>query len=287
MTKSVLVIGATGYSGTYLAAGFARAGYRVAALQRPGGRPAPGGYETVPGDLADPPSLTVAAKGFDLVVQHGRIEGEIERLGARALLDSGTRLIHTSGCDVLGWGFVTEDDEPKPPRIVGWRAAVERCVLDGGGIIVRPGLIYGYPGGVVQDMLIPMAERIGAGVYLGEKGRQWGTVHIDDLVDLYLAVAEKAGPGTAWNGVSETVLIDEMATAVGGGNALSWPVRLPPPPEVAEIAELLLFSQDVNADKTRREMDWHPTRDFLGYLWGLHAAKRAPAVVDAASGARP
>jgi hypothetical protein len=33
-----------------------------------------------------------------------------------------------------------EDDDPKPPPIVGWRAEVERAVLAGGGVVVRPGL---------------------------------------------------------------------------------------------------------------------------------------------------
>ena len=58
---SVLIIGATGYSGVYVAAAFAEAGYRVAALQRPGGRRVPDQYKAVPGDLADPPSLLAAA----------------------------------------------------------------------------------------------------------------------------------------------------------------------------------------------------------------------------------
>jgi nucleoside-diphosphate-sugar epimerase len=255
---SVLVIGAAGYSGAHVAAAFAGAGYRVAAMQRPGGRPVPDAYQPVPGDLADPPSLTAAARGFDLVVQIGRIEGDIERLGAQALMDSGARLIHTSGCDVLGAGFRTEDSEPQPPPIVGWRAAVERCVLAGGGIIVRPGLIYGHGGGVVPDMLVPLAARIGAGVYIGEKGVRWAAVHVDDLARLYLAVAQRAAPGTAWNGTSETVTVDELAGAVGGGTAVSWPEQLPAPAEIADIAPLFRFDQDVSSEKTRREMGWEP-----------------------------
>lgn len=273
---SVLIIGATGYSGAYVAAAFAEAGYRVAALQRPGGRRVPDQYKAVPGDLADPPSLLAAARGFDIVVQIGRIEGDIERLGAQALLDSGARLIHTSGSDVLGSGFVTEDTDPQPPPIVGWRAAVERCVLDGGGIVVRPGLIYGRPGGVVQDMLVPMTERIGAGVYLGDKGVRWAAVHVDDLARLYLAVAQRAAPGTAWNGTSETVTVDEIAVAVGNGHALSWPVDIPAPKEIAEIAPLFRFDQDVSSEKTRREMGWEPVAPtIVEYLQQLNEGRSA------------
>src|SRR5205823_5596497 len=127
-----------------------------------------------------------------------------------------------------------------------------------GGIVVRPGLIYGHAGGVVQDMLVPMAARIGAGVYIGEKGVRWAAVHVDDLARLYLAVARLAAPGTAWNGTSETDTVDELAMAVGDGKAVSWPVDIPPPEEIAQIAPLLRFDQDVSSEKTRREMGWEP-----------------------------
>ncbi len=272
---SVLVIGATGYSGAYVAAAFAEAGHQVSALQRPGGRSVPARYPAVPGDLADPASLTAAARGFDLVVQIGRIEGDVEREGARALLDSGARLIHTSGADVLGSGEVAEDDDPKPPPIVGWRAEVERTVLAGGGVVVRPGLIYGNRGGVVQEMFVPLADRIGAGVYVGAPGVRWAAVHVEDLARLYLEVAAKAAPGTAWNGVSETVTVDRLAAAVGGGVAVSWPEDAPVPPEIGLIGPLMRFDQEVSSEKTRREMGWKPLHESIAdhYLRERTAAR--------------
>jgi len=259
----VLLIGATGYAGAHVGRAFTEAGYEVYALQRPGGRLVQTHYRAVPGDLADPRSLTEAARGFDLVLQVGRIEGEIERIGAEALLASGARLIHTSGADVLGVGEVAEDDVPQPPPIVGWRAAVERAVLDGGGIVVRPGLIYGEGGGVVEDMLVPLADRIGAGVYVGEPGVRWAAVHVLDLARLYLAVAEQAGPATAWNGVSETITVDALARAVGRGVAISWPQDAPVPPEIREIGPLMRFDQEVSSVKTRRELGWEPRGETL------------------------
>lgn len=259
----VLLIGATGYAGAHVARVFHEAGYEVCALQRPGGRLVDARYRAVPGDLADPRSLTEAARGFDLVLQVGRIEGEIERIGAEALLASGARLIHTSGSDVLGAGEVAEDDMPQPPPIVGWRAAVERAVLDGGGIVVRPGLIYGEGGGVVDDMLVPLADRIGAGVYVGEPGVRWAAVHVEDLARLFLAVAQKAGPGTAWNGVSETITVDALARAAGRGVAVSWPEDAVVPPEIREIGPLMRFDQEVSSVKTRRELDWEPRGERL------------------------
>lgn len=58
----ILIIGATGYIGSHVAAALDAAGHRVAALHRPGGRKAP--YDLVTGDLADPPSLS-ALTGFE------------------------------------------------------------------------------------------------------------------------------------------------------------------------------------------------------------------------------
>ncbi|WP_155372833.1 NAD-dependent epimerase/dehydratase family protein [Catellatospora vulcania] len=254
----VLVIGATGYAGGYTAAALARAGYRVAALQRPGGKPVPQQYRPVPGDLADPPSLAAAARGFDIVVQIGRIEGDLESVGAEAIMDTGARLIHTSGADVLGPGHTHEDTVPVPPAVVAWRADVERRVLAGGGMLVRPGLIYGNGGGVVQDMMVPLQERVGAGVYLGRRGIHWPAVHVEDLADLYVLVAQHAAPGTAWNGVTDNVTIDELAAAIAGGHAVCWPADRESPEEIRVIEELYLMDHIVSADKTRRELGWKP-----------------------------
>ena len=78
-------------------------------------------------------------------------------------------------------------------------------------------------------------------------------------------------PGTAWNGTSETVTVDALATAVGRGRAVSWPVDIPAPPEIAEIAPLFRFDQDVSSAKTRREMAWEPRYgSIVDYLQNLH-----------------
>jgi len=257
-TPRVLVIGATGYLGRHVARAFADDGHDVSALQRPGGRPVDPRYRPVPGDLADPASLRAAAEGFDLVVQAGRIEGEVEREGAEAIMASGARLIHTSGADVLGPGRSHEDTVPRPPRCVAWRAPVEQAVRAGGGILIRPGLIYGEGGGVVPVQMLPVHARLGAGLYFERRGVRWPAVHVADLADLYLLVARKAAPGTAWNGVAEIITVDELAEATGLGPAICRPTIDNAPPEFAEIAELWVMDHEVDAARTRHEMGWEP-----------------------------
>lgn len=258
-TSRVLVIGSTGYLGRYVARAFAEAGYDVSGLQRPGGRTVDPGYTAVPGDLADPASLRAAAAGFDLVVQAGRIEGEVEREGVEAIMASGARLIHTSGADVLGPGHTFEDTVPQPPSCVAWRAPVERAVREGGGILIRPGLIYGDNGGVVPVQILPVHAKLGAGLYFERRGVRWPAVHVADLAELYPLVARKAAPGTAWNGVAETITVDELADATGIGPSICRASIENPPEEFAEIAELWVMDHHVDSEKTRREMGWQPT----------------------------
>jgi nucleoside-diphosphate-sugar epimerase len=271
----VLIIGATGYTGGHVATAFERRGYRVAALQRPGGKPVPAEYRAVPGDLADPPSLAAAAQHSDLVVQVGRIEGDLESVGAEAIMSTGTRLIHTSGADVLGPGHTHEDTVPQPPAVVAWRADVERRVLAGGGILIRPGLIYGNQGGVVQDLMVPLQERVGVGVYLGDDTIRWPAVHVEDLAELYLLVAEHAAPGTAWNGCTENVTVADLAAAVAGGKAICWPADEPSPEEIRVIEELYLMDHVVSADKTRRELGWTPVHTSVLDYYRAEAAAGA------------
>lgn len=255
----VLIIGSAGYVGTRMSAAFARAGYRVAGLQRPGGTPVNAAYRRVPGDLADPPSLVTAARGFDLVIHLGAILGpDLDLAGIDALIEAGSPIIVTSGSDVLGAGHVDEDDEPRPHPLVGWRDEVERRALAAGHRVIRPGLIYGSGGGVVHTMMIPVAERLGAGVYVGAPDVCWGAVHVDDLPPLYLNVARLAAPGTAWNAIAENVRVDRLATLVGRGKSISWPEDEEVPPEYAPIAGLFRLHQVVGSEKTRREMRWTP-----------------------------
>ncbi|MFY1699802.1 MULTISPECIES: NAD-dependent epimerase/dehydratase family protein [unclassified Solwaraspora] len=261
--SKVLVIGAAGYIGSAVAAAFAAAGHRVSGLQRPGGRPVPRAYRAVPGDLTDPPSLVAAVDGFDLVVHVGALRDDrYEQPGLRALLGTGTPMLYTSGVDVLGPGEVTEDSPPEPHPIVAWRAPSEIAVRAHGGRLIRPGLVYGNGGGVVHHMLAPMTARLGCGIFLGEPGVRWAAVHVEDLARLFVAVAERAAPGTAWNAVAETVRVDDIARAIGGGVARSLPVDQAPP-EIHDIAGLFRYDQAVSAERTRREMSWQPVHESI------------------------
>lgn len=101
----ILIIGASGYIGSHVAAVFADAGHDVSALHRSEGAPLPARYRRIAGDLANPASLTTVAAGYDRVIHAGApIDDGTDRAGAEALLASGSPLLYTTGAAVLGGG---------------------------------------------------------------------------------------------------------------------------------------------------------------------------------------
>ncbi|CAL9565159.1 hypothetical protein SUDANB95_04675 [Actinosynnema sp. ALI-1.44] len=101
MAVKTLVIGATGYIGSAVAEALAARGHEVLALSRSG---KPGRYGLRSGDLADPASLREAAADVEVVVHAAPPLGDeqADTAAITALLESGARLVYTSGVWVLG-----------------------------------------------------------------------------------------------------------------------------------------------------------------------------------------
>jgi nucleoside-diphosphate-sugar epimerase len=263
----ILIIGASGYIGSHVAAAFADAGHDVWAVRRPASATPPARYRPVAGDLAEPDSLTAAAAGYDRVIHAGAPLGDsTDRAGAQALLGSGSPLLYTTGAAVLGAGFQDEDSAADPHPVAVGRPVIEQRVLRAGGWVIRPGMVYGDGGGLVHGLLAAKAAERGAGVYIGPPGTRWPVVHVDDLAALYLAVATQAAPGTIWHGASETVRLDVIAAALGGGRAESWPLA-EAGAELGPLADLFTRDQDVSAAKTRAALGWSPAHiSIVAYL---------------------
>jgi nucleoside-diphosphate-sugar epimerase len=266
----ILVIGVTGYIGSHVAEAFSAAGHQVSALLRPGGRPAPALYEPVVGDLLDPPSLTSAAAGFDLVVHAGAPIGDADLPGVEALVAAGSPLLHTTGAAVLGSGPMDEDSPPDPHPVAASRPEIERRVTAAGGWVIRPGMVYGNGGGLVHGLLAEKAAARGVGVYIGPPGTRWPVVHVEDLAALYPAVVGRAAPGTVWHGIAETVRLDAIAVALGGGSAWSWPVD-EAAVELGPLADLFTRDQQVSSAKTQRRLGWTPVHtSIVDHLAAAH-----------------
>ncbi|MER7403282.1 NAD-dependent epimerase/dehydratase family protein [Streptomyces sp. NPDC000070] len=160
MTVTFLVTGAGGFVGSRVtAAAHRQPGVRVRHLSRRA-RPGSDPGEFVHGDLGDPPSLRGSCAGTDVLVHCAtRVGGDagtveaVNDLGTRALVEEAVRagvrrIVYVSTAAVYGRGpfrGVRPGEVPISPASVTsrTRAAAERHVLDAGGLVLRPHLVYG------------------------------------------------------------------------------------------------------------------------------------------------
>ncbi|MCB8907463.1 MULTISPECIES: NAD(P)-dependent oxidoreductase [unclassified Streptomyces] len=168
MGPRILITGATGFIGARVAATATAASAKEPAHVRllarapaavPGEFPGPG-TETVPGDLRDPDSLRRACEGIDVLIHCASAIGgdaELARAvndeGTRALVDAAvsagaTRIVSLSTASVHGRGPFRAAAPGTLPLAPGsatsrTRAAGDRRVMDAGGTVLRPHLVYG------------------------------------------------------------------------------------------------------------------------------------------------
>ena len=216
----VFITGATGYIGGSIAERLVALGYEVTGLVRYADKAAllkERGIQSVIGTLDDSEVLTLAAQAADIVIHTANADhsGSVVTL-VTALERSGKMLIHTSGSAIVAdhadgefaSAFpLTEDSyfEPVPSRRprVDMNRYVRQAAIDKGirSVVICPTMIYGTGRGLQPDSdqipkLTAVSKQVGAGVYLGKGLSHYSNVHIDDLVELYLLVMEKAPGGS-------------------------------------------------------------------------------------------
>jgi nucleoside-diphosphate-sugar epimerase len=243
----VLVLGGTGYLGSAIASALGDSGHDVVVASRN-----PGADDRL-ADLSDPPTLAAAVSpDIDAVVHAAAPETDwdVQAEGVRALQDAldGRRLLYTSGVWVLGPTAEAADEsaEARPIALVSGRPAIERLVLERGGVVIRPGVLHGAGRGLVALL---------DGRYVGEVTTTWPMVHVDDAARLFVVALEKAEPGSVLHAVAEpSVPVVELATAQGGS-----PRRWDSASEElgSAFAEALALSQVVTAPAARA-LGWEP-----------------------------
>ena len=283
----VLVTGATGYIGFAVAAALRRAGHRVLGLARSEAkarRLTQHEIEPVIGDLADPNTYLEVASHCALLV-HTAFDyaaGGVakDKSAIDTLLEAGRRgakpktFVFTSGAWVYGDTgdrMVDETTPPNPTRLVAWRPAHEQLVLQAAGVrglVVRPGDVYGGPGGLTGQWFAgPSTGK--PPLVVGDGSNRVPMVHIDDLADAYVRIGESGLAGEIFN-VNDrsrfTVL--EMATAAARAAGYQGDVRPTPLPEarktLGDFADALALSQHIDARKAVRLLGWQPTH--AGFL---------------------
>jgi len=283
----VFVTGATGYIGFAVAAALRRAGHRVRGLARSEAkarRLVQHEIEPVIGDLADPKTYLDVASDCALLVNTAfdySADGVAkDKTAIDTLLEAGRRgakpktLVFTSGAWVYGDTgdrMVDETTPPNPTKLVAWRPAHEQLVLQAAGVrglVIRPGDVYGGAGGLTDQWFA--GPSTGKPPFVVGDGRnRVPMVHIDDLADAYVRIAESGLAGEIFNVNDQsrfTVL--EMAAAAARAAGYKGEVRPTPLSEarktLGDFADALALSQHIDARKVVRLLGWHPSHE--GFL---------------------
>ena len=191
-------------------------------------------------DLREPATYLDDARDAGAIV-HAAITGGADRLEVdRAFVESvaGPKLIYTSVMFVLGNAH--NADETAPAH--GFRAETERIVLDAGGAVIRPGMIWGSGAFLFEHPL-----------YIEPGTNRWPLVHRDDVADLYRLVVE-SGARAIFHAVAEVMRAAEVFP--GKGVALEDARK-----ELGGFADALALDQDVSATNATA-IGWRPRRRF-------------------------
>lgn len=276
-----LLIGGTGTIGSAILTELLSRGHRVTALvrsARSAERVRAAGATPLLADMTDRAAVLAAASDVDgainAAIADGEDAAEAERVVTEALLEglSGRDavLVRTGGLWVHGAGEVDEDTPRDAPQLVAWREAIDRRALAASGlrsVLIEPGVVYGHGAGI-PNVLVNGDIVDGALSLIGGGEQRWGTVHADDLAELYVLALERAEHDSvliAANGDAPSVR--ELGEAAS--RALGLDGRVRPVPEDRVLAELggfgeaLLLDQRATGERARTVLGWRPSRPSL------------------------
>jgi nucleoside-diphosphate-sugar epimerase len=285
--KRAFVTGVSGYIGGSVARRLAQDGFAVVGLVRDpaaAARVEATGVRPALGGLDDAALLQRLAGEADVVINTADSDHRpaIEALIA-GLRGTGKALIHTSGSSIVadeGTGEGSErvftDDTPNTPIAAKVaRVAIDQRVREAAGegirsAVICPTMIYGRGTGSKRDsiqvpMLIRAAQERGAGVHIGPGRNIWSNVHIDDLVDLYALVLEKAEPGSFFFAENGEAALAEVARSIArmlgfGDRTVEWPLSEAIAALGVEAASLGLASNSRVRATHARALGWQPHR---------------------------
>jgi nucleoside-diphosphate-sugar epimerase len=284
---NVFMTGASGYIGGAVADALLRAGHAVTGLARSeeaAGKLRAHGIEPLRGELSSHGVVRDAARRADAVINCANADDPfVVAAIVEGLAGSGKAFLHTSGTSVVGDKaagrfsprIYHEDTpfEPLPEKIQ--RHAVQRAVLaasaqDIRSVVLCPCLIYGQGRGANPDSiqvptLIRQAVKSGVPRYIGAGENVWSTVHIEDVVGVFLLALEGARAGSFFyveNGeASLKSIVESIGRLLGGRRAAEgWSIDEAIAAWGPQAAWFSLGGNSrVSAEKARKLLGWRPS----------------------------
>lgn len=308
----VFLTGATGYIGGSVAAGLLREGHEVVGLTRQATTVdalAKLGVDPILGSLDDADLLAREATAADAVINAADSDhrGAVIAL-TEALAGSGKPLLHTSGSSIVGDDargeishqvFTEADVLPggawRPTEDKAARMAIDQLVLDAAAqnirsVVLCNSLIYGHGRGLARDSvqiprLVAVAEATGIARHIGPGRNIWSTVHIDDVVNLYLRALAGAPAGSFYFVENGEASFADMTQAIA--HALDLPPAQPWDIDSAidtwgyEPAVYALGSNSrVRGTAARAELSWAPQHSSV-IDWIHHELRATTPSADA------
>jgi nucleoside-diphosphate-sugar epimerase len=271
------VLGATGFIGGGVARAFAIRGYTVTALARTEEKAKQlRTQEITPivGKAQEPKTWEAAALAADIIVEAlaDYQDHSTASIVQKALIEILSKhknkvVIATSGVWVYGTTThpVDENSPGNPPDIVKGRVPWENTHLSAGVIVVRPGLLYGYQGSITASLFKQLKEGK-SGEFPGHANAEiyWSTIHLDDLSDAYVRIAERGLSlrGELFNLVSQAENLKGILHGIARAANFKGEIKFVEPKDPFSTA-LALSQEYVSNAKAKHLLGWSPNKPSL------------------------
>lgn len=289
------ILGASGYIGGSVAAKLLENGFQVAGLARSeesAKKLQSLGIEAIAGDLSDNSTIAAQAKLADIVINAANSDHRdaVETI-LKNIEGSNKIFIHTSGSSTVAdkangeYSDSIFDEEtifsPVPEKQA--RVELDKYILEASknglrSFVICPCLIYGVGLGAHKDsiqipLLIKQAEESSIARHIGKGENIWSTVHIEDLANLYLLIAQKPPtPGTFFFAENGEVSFKELSHAVKKALCLNsevenWPIEAASKAWGTGSAVFAMGSNSRIRAKNARAIGWSPKHnDVMNYV---------------------
>lgn len=280
MTR-ILVTGAGGFIGRHVVTEMVSHGHAVTGVVRNQGAAdwlRGLGAGAVIGDIVDVVQTPDVWAGHDCFIHLAATNFETERRVVAAVdrhLRRNQRWVHTAGIWMYGPGSeLSEGMPPDPPAVAAWRLEIRQLLLTialhRDVRVVSPAVVHGAGKCASLQRLLADAVLDGESLVLrsvGDGSQHWPTIHVEDLSQLYAAMATTAhAPREVIAASGENPTVGDLLNAMGNRSGRPFRVQSESPADSVErlglVATAALLDQQASGS-TARSLPWNPVHEGL------------------------